>query len=171
MTQAKPAQRQDGFILIVVLGVVLLLCALLFGFSQTTRTSLAKADSFYRTEQAWNAAWGGLQIAVAAIRDVNAVCSDPQSAKLTTSENTFTVGDVNCTVAITPEPAVDTSTVCGSTSLTVGRATRRSIASGILESIGLVRQCWCPSTTGSWTSLLPGTDVPDLGERRSRGGP
>jgi general secretion pathway protein K len=103
MTQTRLVQRQDGFILVVVLGVVLALCALLFGFSQSTRTSLAKADSFYRTEQAWNAAWGGLQIAVAAIRDVNAVCADPQSAKLTTSENTFTIGDVNCTVAITAE--------------------------------------------------------------------
>lgn len=103
MTQTRLVQRQDGFILILVLGVVLVLCALLFGFSQTTRTSLAKADSFYRTEQARNAAWGGLQIAVATIRDVNAVCADPQSAKLTTSENTFTIGDVNCTVAVTEE--------------------------------------------------------------------
>ncbi|MCL5279394.1 MAG: general secretion pathway protein GspK [Planctomycetes bacterium] len=103
MTQIRPGQRQDGFILIVVLGVVLVLCGLLFSFSQTTRTSLAKADGFYRTEQAWNAAWGGLQIAVATIRDVNAVCADPQSAKLTTSENTFTIGDVNCTVVITEE--------------------------------------------------------------------
>jgi general secretion pathway protein K len=103
MTQTRLGQRRDGFILIVVLGVVLVLCALLFGFSQTTRTSLAKADSFYRTEQAWNAAWGGLQVAVAMIRDVNAVCTDPPSAKLTTSENTFTIGDVNCTVAVTEE--------------------------------------------------------------------
>ena len=103
MTQIRLAQRQDGFILIVVLGAVLVLCALLFGFNQTTRTSLAKADSFYRTEQAWNAAWAGLQIAVATIRDVNAVCADPQSAKLTTAENPFTIGDVNCTVVIAEE--------------------------------------------------------------------
>jgi general secretion pathway protein K len=103
MTQTRLGQRQDGFILVVVLGVVLALCALLFGFSQTTRTSLAKADSFYRTEQAWSAAWGGLQIAVATIRDVNAVCTDPRSAKLMTSENTFTIGDVNCTVTIAEE--------------------------------------------------------------------
>jgi len=103
MTPIRAVQRRNGFILIVVLGVVLVLCALLFGFSQTTRTSLAMADSFYLTEQAWSAAWGGLQIAVATIRDANAVCTDPPSAKLTTSENTFTIGDVNCTVAITEE--------------------------------------------------------------------
>jgi general secretion pathway protein K len=103
MMPTRLGQRRDGFILIAVLGVVLVLCALLFGFSQTTRTSLGKADSFYRTEQAWNAAWGGLQIAIATIRDVNAVCADPQSAKLTTSENTFAVGDANCLVAVTEE--------------------------------------------------------------------
>ena len=103
MTRTRLVQRRDGFILLVVLGVVLVLCALLFGFSQTTRTSLAKADSFYRTEQAWSAAWGGLQIAVATIRDVNAVSADPQSAKLLTSESTFAIGDVNCTVAVTEE--------------------------------------------------------------------
>lgn len=103
MTQTRLVQRQGGFILVVVLGAVLALCALLFGFSQSTRTSLAKADSFYRTEQAWSAAWGGLQIAVAAIRDANAVCADPPFAKLTMSENTFTIGDVNCTVAMAEE--------------------------------------------------------------------
>jgi len=103
MTRTRLVPRRDGFILLVVLGVVLVLCALLFGFSQTTRTSLAKADSFYRTEQAWNAAWGGLQSALAAIRDVNAVSTDPQSAKLLTSENTFAIGDVNCAVAVTEE--------------------------------------------------------------------
>ena len=103
MTRTRQVQRRDGFILVVVLGVVLVLCALLFGFSQATRTSLAKADSFYRTEQAWNAAWGGLQIAIATIRDVNAVSTDPQSAKLLTSENTFAIGDVNCVVAVTEE--------------------------------------------------------------------
>jgi len=103
MTQTGPTRRQHGFILLVVLGVVLVLCALLFGFSQTTRTSLAKADSFYRTEQAWNAAWGGLQIALATIRDVNAVATDPPSARLLTSENTFAVGDANCVVAVTEE--------------------------------------------------------------------
>jgi len=103
MTQTGLGQKPNGFILIVVLGVVLVLCALLFGFSESMRTSLAKADTFYRTEQAWNAAWGGLQVAIAAIRDVNAVSAPPQSAKMLTSETTFAIDDVNCTVAITED--------------------------------------------------------------------
>jgi general secretion pathway protein K len=103
MTRTRPVQKRDGFILLVVLGVVLVLCVLLFGFCQTTRTSLAKAESFYRTEQAWNAAWGGLQITIATIRDVNAVSANRQSAKLLTSENTFAISDANCAVAVTEE--------------------------------------------------------------------
>ena len=103
MTQARLGQRRDGFILLVVLGVILLLSALLFNFSQTTRTSLVKADSFYRTEQAWNAAWGGVQVAIAMVRDIDAAGTDPQSAKLLTSETTFVIGDANCTVAVMEE--------------------------------------------------------------------
>lgn len=103
MTQTGRQKRRDGFILLVVLGTVLVLCALLFGFNQTTRTSLAKAEGFYRTEQAWSAAWGGLQIAIASIRDVNAVSTDPPSAKLLTMEKTFTIGDANCALAVTEE--------------------------------------------------------------------
>jgi general secretion pathway protein K len=103
MTRTVLRHRRDGFILIVVLGAVLTLSALLFGFTQTTRTSLSKADSFYRTEQAWNGAWGGLQMALALIRDVNALSADPQSAKLLTAENTFSLGDAKCSVVIAEE--------------------------------------------------------------------
>ena len=103
MTRTRSKAGEDGFILIVVLSAVLVLSALLFGFAQTTRTSLSKADSFYRTEQAWNGAWGGLQMALAVVRDVNAIAIDPQAAKLLTGENRFSVGDANCSVVITEE--------------------------------------------------------------------
>ena len=89
--------------LLVVLTTVLALCTLLFGFARTTRMSLAQADSFYRTEQAWNGAWGGLQLALALIRDANDSGVDPRYAPLLTAENTFSVGDANCTVVIGAE--------------------------------------------------------------------
>jgi general secretion pathway protein K len=95
--------RPKGFILIVVLGAVLVLSALLFSFNQAARTSLGKADRFYRTEQAWNGAWGGLQIARAAVRDVNAVGADPPSARPLARESTFAVGDANCAVTMAEE--------------------------------------------------------------------
>ena len=89
--------------LLVVLSAVMALCTLLFGFARTTRLSLAQADSFYRTEQAWSAAWGGLQIALALVRDANEAGVDPRYAQLPTAENTFAVGDANCTVVLGSE--------------------------------------------------------------------
>jgi general secretion pathway protein K len=100
---AHPAHRRGGFILLVVLGAVLALSALLFGFAQTTRTSLAKAAGFYRTEQARTAAWGGLQTVIALICDVKDFWADPQTASLLTGPSTFPIGDANCTVTITEE--------------------------------------------------------------------
>ena len=98
---ARP--RQGGFVLLVVLSAVLALCTLLFAFARTTRTSLAQAEGFYRTEQAWNAAWGGLQMALALIRDANDSGVDPRYARLLTAEHTFTVGDANCAVVLAAE--------------------------------------------------------------------
>ncbi len=101
MTHAKG--KPEGFILLVVLGAVLTLSALLFGFARTTRTRLARAEGFHRTEQARQGAWGTVQIAAALIRDVNDFWADPQTAKLLSDETTFTVGDVNCCLALTAE--------------------------------------------------------------------
>ena len=98
---ARP--RQGGFVLLVVLSAVLALCALLFAFARTTRMSLAQAEGFYRTEQAWNAAWGGLQLALALIRDANDSGVGPPCARLLTAEHTFTVGDANCAVVLAAE--------------------------------------------------------------------
>ena len=95
--------RHNGFVLIVVLGTVLALCVLLLGFNQRSRTSLDKADGFYRAAQAWNGAWGGLQIAAAIIRDANEAGVDPQATSLFTTENVFAVGDANCSVVIAEE--------------------------------------------------------------------
>ncbi len=52
--------RRRGFVLVVVLGTVLALCAILCSFNLSTRMSLRQADSFYQTEQAWHSAWAGL---------------------------------------------------------------------------------------------------------------
>jgi general secretion pathway protein K len=65
--------------------------------------SLNKADSFYETEQVWNGAWAGLQVAIAAIREANDVSQDPSLVELLTGENTFSIGHVNCSITITEE--------------------------------------------------------------------
>jgi general secretion pathway protein K len=103
MRRTTLGYRQSGFILIVVLGAVLVLSALLFGFNHAARTNLNTADSFYKTEQLRHSAWAGLQIAIAAIRDTNDLYRDPRFAKLLTGENTFPVGDTSCSIAIHEE--------------------------------------------------------------------
>jgi general secretion pathway protein K len=90
-------------VLVVVLGTVVALCALLLGFAQATRTSLARADGFYRGEQAWSSAWGGLQIAIALVRDTNDAGTDPQSTSLCAVDGVYAVGDANCAVTIAEE--------------------------------------------------------------------
>ena len=82
MRRNRQRHRQNGFILIVVLGAVLMLSALLYGFNQAARTSLDKADGFYSAEQVWSSAWAGLQIAVAAIGDTEDLSADPKWARL-----------------------------------------------------------------------------------------
>jgi general secretion pathway protein K len=95
--------KSKGFVLVVVLGAVIALCAILLAFTERARTSLAQADGFYRAEQAFHSAWAGLQIAVALVRDANETGADLSAQKLLTQENTFTLADANCTFALTAE--------------------------------------------------------------------
>ncbi|HNS20249.1 MAG TPA: type II secretion system minor pseudopilin GspK [Sedimentisphaerales bacterium] len=103
MTRIPSGHRQDGFILIVVLGAVLILSALLFGFNQTARTRLNTADSFHRMEQVANGARTGLQIALAAIRDTDDLGTDSRFAGLLTGENAFPVEDAQCSLTVIDE--------------------------------------------------------------------
>jgi general secretion pathway protein K len=103
MRRDERGYRQDGFILIIVLGAVLTLSALLFGFNQAARTNLNVADSLCRTEQLRNSAWAGLQIAVATIRDTDNIYAEPRFASLLSGENTFPIGDTVCSVTIAEE--------------------------------------------------------------------
>jgi type II secretory pathway component PulK len=103
MIRTSYTDRHQGFILVVVLGTVVALCALLLGFARAARTSLGQADGFYRSEQAWNGAWGGLQIAAALVRDANDSGVQPQSLNLCATASVYAVGDANCVVTITEE--------------------------------------------------------------------
>ncbi len=103
MTRAARPDHHQGFILIVVLGMVLLLSALLFAFSRTTRASLQIAESFRESAQAMTCARAGLGLAIAAVAEVNDSASDRRFADLRTGEKTFPVGEGHCAVTITEE--------------------------------------------------------------------
>jgi general secretion pathway protein K len=103
MTRSSLGYRQGGFILIVVLGAVLVLSGLLFGFNLMARTRLSTADGFYRMEQTCNGARAGLEIAIAAVRDANDISADPRFSRLLSGDNRFEIDDANCSITIADE--------------------------------------------------------------------
>ncbi|HOV77084.1 MAG TPA: type II secretion system minor pseudopilin GspK [Sedimentisphaerales bacterium] len=103
MTRIRTGHRQNGFILVVVLGAVLVLSSLLFGFNLTARTRLNSADSFYRTEQIGAAARAGIEIAIAVVRDANDFGADPRFFAFLNEGHSFLINDANCSVTISDE--------------------------------------------------------------------
>ncbi len=98
---SKP--HDSGFILLVVLGAILVLSTLLFGFHRTARARLATTHSFCRAEQAGNNARAGLNIAVAAVRSAEDVCHESRFSKLVTGQMSIPVGEGTCSVTVAEE--------------------------------------------------------------------
>jgi general secretion pathway protein K len=103
MRQNTPQTRQNGFILIVVLGAVVVLTVLLFGFHRTTRVRLGAANDLAKAEQAGNCARAGVSVAVAAIGATGDPRSESRLSKLLAGETTIPVGDGACTLTIMEE--------------------------------------------------------------------
>ncbi len=103
MTRAHASTRNRGFVLIVVLSGVLLLSALLFNFSRSTRMDLDGAESLRASEQALNCARAGLNVAVAVIRDTNDIYADTRLTGLRTAGQALSLADGTCTVHISEE--------------------------------------------------------------------
>ncbi len=103
MRPNRTKHRQSGFVLVLVLGMVILMSALLFGFSRRTHTSLAAADGLRVSEQALNCARGGLQLAIAVVRDTNDLGADVRLAGFRHGKEEFTIGDGACSLTITEE--------------------------------------------------------------------
>jgi len=95
--------EQNGFIVVVVLCMVILLGALLLGFNHKSRAGLRTVDDLRKSEQALNCARAGLNIAIAAIRNTDDIYTDKTLLNLVSGENSFPVGEGMCSVTITEE--------------------------------------------------------------------
>jgi general secretion pathway protein K len=95
--------RQNGFVIVVVLCMVICMTALLLGFNYVARVNLHTLGTFRRSEQAVNCARAGLNIAIAAVRDSNSVATGNGCPGPLSGESVFPVGDGDCSVSITPE--------------------------------------------------------------------
>lgn len=101
LKRAKTEQR--GFIVIIVLCMVILLGGLLLVFNNKSRAILRAVDDFRKSVQALNCARAGLNIAIAAVRDVNNLQTNKTPPNPFTGENIFDVGDGSCSVTIIEE--------------------------------------------------------------------
>jgi len=95
--------KRAGFVVVVVLCMSICLEVLLLGFNYKSRTNLRAVDDFRKSEQALNCATAGLNIAIAAIKDTAGIHADKGILNLLSGENTFDVGEGECSVTITEE--------------------------------------------------------------------
>jgi general secretion pathway protein K len=95
--------EQNGFVLIVVLCMVILLGILLFGFNHKSRAELLVVDDLQNSEQALNCARAGLNIAIAAIRETADFYKNRKLWNLLSGKNTFPIGDGNCSITVAEE--------------------------------------------------------------------
>ena len=95
--------ERKGFVVVVVLCMVILLGVLLFGFNHKTRAELLAVDDSRKSEQALNCARAGLNIAIAAIRDTEDICTNRKLQNLLSGEETLYVGNGSCSITVTEE--------------------------------------------------------------------
>jgi type II secretory pathway component PulK len=103
MKQNATQPVQNGFILIVVLGAIMMLSILLFGFHHATKARMDVVDGFQKAEQAWNCARAGLNVAVAAVRTSGDLCREDRFAKLIRGEQTVPVAEGACSITVVEE--------------------------------------------------------------------
>jgi len=95
--------QQSGFVLIVVLCTIILLEVLLLGFNFRCRANLQAVDHLRRSEQALNCARAGLNIAIAAIKDISDIHTNKTLHDLLSEQNSVTVDDGQCLITVTEE--------------------------------------------------------------------
>lgn len=103
MRLKRVKKERNGFVLIVVLCMVIMLGVLLFGFNHKSRAELLAVDDLRKYEQALNVARAGLNVAIAAIRDTEDICTNRKLQNLLSGEDTLAVGDGNCSTTVTEE--------------------------------------------------------------------
>ena len=103
MTSKREKTQRNGFVLVVVLCMVIMLAVILFGFNAESRMNLRIVDDYKKSEQALNCARAGLNITIAAIRNTVDIHTNKTLLSLLSGENTFDVADGACSITIVEE--------------------------------------------------------------------
>jgi general secretion pathway protein K len=105
MKPKRIKKERSGFIVVVVLCMIICMAVLLLGFNYQSRFNLRVVDNFQKSTNALNCARAGLNIAIAAIKDTRETNTRKTRPNLLSEENTFEIGEGNCSVTITEENA------------------------------------------------------------------
>lgn len=103
MTSKREKTQRNGFVLVVVLCMVIMLAVILFGFNAKSRMNLRTVDDYKKSEQALNCARAGLNITIAAIRNTVDIHTNKMLLSLLSGEKTFDVADGTCSITIVEE--------------------------------------------------------------------
>ncbi len=103
MTSKREKTQRNGFVLVVVLCMVIMLAVILFGSNAESRMNLRTVDDYKKSEQALNCARAGLNITIAAIRNTVDIHTNKTLLSLLSGENTFDVADGACSITIVEE--------------------------------------------------------------------
>jgi len=103
MKMEQMKMRKRGFVIVVVLCLMVLMTALLVGFSNNSRAELRKTDYWLKSVQALNFARGGLNAAIAAIRDCNDIYRNKELEELFSGKYRLDVAGGGCQVLVDDE--------------------------------------------------------------------
>ncbi len=103
MTGEAKRTRPNGFVIVVVLCIVILMTAMVLGFNRRTQMTLRAAESFTNSRRARACALAGLNLAVATVKNNPGASAEKNSDTLLSRPINFELDDVPCTVTLTDE--------------------------------------------------------------------
>lgn len=103
MMPRKTKTQRNGFVLIVVLCMIIMLAVILFGFNAESRRNLSVVDGSKKSAQALNCARAGLNITIATIRNTDAQPENKTLQNLLSEGKTFDIDNGTCSIAVFKE--------------------------------------------------------------------
>ena len=95
--------KHDGFVIIVVLCMVVMLSVLLLAFNQESRANLQNVEDFRKSAQALNCARAGLNIAIASAKNSAGTEFDESPEHLFSGEKTIALDQGQCSLTVSEE--------------------------------------------------------------------
>jgi general secretion pathway protein K len=103
MRANRTRTRREGFIVVVVLCMVIMLSVLLLAFNQESRANLHAVEDFRKSAQALNCARAGLNIAIAAAESVPDIHFDKSLQSLFSGEKAIALDQGQCLITVSQE--------------------------------------------------------------------